>query len=149
MLHTLKKREFVARENSSSVFPFISWLDDQNLLSSSLSPKQIYYETIAKLTSIENEESQNAKILGWTSSPTLRSLLSFYISTRSGAPSVEAHYQFYLQTIIPSFVVNATAESPSNFDLDCPSWVDWNGIQYCSVHELEKAVESFDATRSR
>jgi UDP-glucose:glycoprotein glucosyltransferase len=55
----------------------------------------------------------------------LQTLSSYQLalSLRSAAPKIEAHYQYYHTAVEP--IINVE-------EVDCPTWVLLNGIQYCS-----------------
>jgi UDP-glucose:glycoprotein glucosyltransferase len=56
--------------------------------------------------------------------PETLSSYQFALSTRSSAPRIEAHYQYYHTA--------AEASLKAEQDSSCPVWVLFNGKQYCS-----------------
>ncbi|KAJ3413453.1 hypothetical protein HDV05_008022 [Chytridiales sp. JEL 0842] len=131
---TLEVLQFVAEESQSAMFPFISWLKSNGILSANLTTEQIYSKTIDGLPSA-------GPACGWGTAADSKSLLGLYLSTHSGAPAVEAFYQFYKETVLPSF------KGSAGFDEECGSWVDWYGTQICDPEALQKAVADFTPGR--
>ena len=68
------------------------------------------------------------------------SSFKFALATRSAAPRIEAHYQYYHTAVEPS--IKSEKES------SCPAWVLFNGKQYCSptlevAHGIIEDAESY------
>lgn len=105
-------RETAADENATSYFPLLDRIAEG------------YFEYAT------NEESLYEKFLqvlvkdGHMIDPENLSSFKFALSTRSAAPRIEAHYQYYHTAAEPSI----TAEEGTS----CPVWVLFNGKQYCS-----------------
>jgi hypothetical protein len=65
------------------------------------------------------------------------SLRSEYaLSIHAAAPRIEAHYQFYNTTIEPIL--------KSRLDLDCETWLHFNGQQYCDADLSSSSGHSVD-----
>lgn len=104
-------RETAAQENSSSYFPLLDRIAD-GYFSKATTDKELY-EAFVDLLRKDGHIS------------TAESLSTFKLalSTRSAAPKVEAHYQYY-QTGVEPFL--------EDDQKDCSNWVSWEGHQYCS-----------------
>jgi hypothetical protein len=121
--------EFVSQENKAALFPFITWLHSNGIISANLTSEQVYKQTIAGLEKAGSE-------IGWIGASDSKSLLGFYLATRSGTAAIQAYYQFYEETVLPSF-------ENKTFDASCGSWVDWYGRQLCKPSELDTALVSY------
>ncbi|KAG9290801.1 hypothetical protein G9A89_011764 [Geosiphon pyriformis] len=122
-------RESVAVENSSAYFPYITELATRGLNSDS-SPKELYDTALQIL----NETNL-------ISLPTTFSFLEFALSLHSAAPTIQAYYQYYDDSVFPSKFRNLTHDDPHSkisFNIDCEVWVDWYGIQACNIDQLKK-----------
>lgn len=75
---------------------------------------------------------------GHITSPEALSSLQFALSIHSTAPRIEAHYQYYAESIEPALMVAQ--------DAACPVWVHFDGKQYCSP-ALERAQQNVDGLK--
>lgn len=108
---TINHRETAAQENSSSYFPLLDRIAD-GYFSKATTDKELYelfIELVQKDGHIGTAESL--------------STFKLALSTRSAAPRVEAHYQYYHTGVAPSLGGNQG---------ECNAWVLLNGQQYCS-----------------
>lgn len=104
-------RETAAQENASSYFPLLDRVAD-GYFTKATTDKELY-ELFVELVQKDGHIS------------TAESLSTFKLalSTRSAAPRVEAHYQYYHTGVKPSLAGNQG---------ECNAWVLWEGQQYCS-----------------
>lgn len=104
-------RETAAQENASSYFPLLDRIAD-GYFSKATTDKDLYelfVELVQKDGHIATAESL--------------STFKLALSTRSAAPRVEAHYQYYHTGVAPSL---------SGTQDECNAWILWEGQQYCS-----------------
>lgn len=100
------------QENSSSYYPILDRIAD-GYFSDAKTDKQLYESFINLL-------QKDGHI------PSTESLSTFKLalSTRSAAPKVEAHYQYYQTSVEPSLKDDQDG---------CGNWILWEGHQYCSA----------------
>lgn len=104
-------RETAAQENASSYFPLLDRIAD-GYFSEATTDKDLYelfVDLVQKDGHIATAESL--------------STFKLALSTRSAAPRVEAHYQYYHTGVAPSL---------SGSQDECNAWILWEGQQYCS-----------------
>ncbi|KAF4626053.1 hypothetical protein G7Y89_g12109 [Cudoniella acicularis] len=110
--YLLELLETAADENATSYFPLLDRIADGHFAKAS-TDKELYEQFIQVL-----------KDDGHMPDPEDLSSYKFALSMRSSAPRIEAHYQYYHTAAEPSL----KAEQ----DTTCPTWVLFNGKQYCS-----------------
>ncbi|KAH8661541.1 UDP-glucose:glycoprotein glucosyltransferase-domain-containing protein [Tricladium varicosporioides] len=110
--YLLELLETAADENATSYFPLLDRIADGYFLKAS-TDKELYEQFI-----------QTLKDDGHMEDPETLASYKFALSMRSSAPRIEAHYQYYHTAAEPSL----KAEQ----DTACPTWVLFNGKQYCS-----------------
>lgn len=100
------------QENPSSYFPILDRIAD-GYFSKATTDKELY-ETFVELLQKDGHI------------PSAESLSTFKLalSTRSAAPKVEAHYQYYQTGVEPSLKQDQDG---------CSNWILWEGQQYCSA----------------
>lgn len=105
-------RETAVQENPSSYFPLLDRIAD-GYFSKATTDKELYeafLDLLQKDGHIPNAESL--------------STFKLALSTRSAAPKVEAHYQYYQTGVEPSLEKDQD---------DCGNWILWDGQRYCSA----------------
>ena len=105
-------RETAADENATLYFPLLDRIAEG------------YFE---RTTTEQSLYSRFLTILERDGHMTDQESLSSFklaLSTRSAAPRIEAHYQYYHTAVEPSI----TSEEESS----CPAWVLFDGKKYCS-----------------
>ena len=105
-------RETAADENATSYFPLLDRIAEG------------HFEKATTDEALYEKFLQTLKDDGHMVEEETLSSYKFALSTRSSAPRIEAHYQFYHTAAEPSL----SAEQPSS----CPVWVLFGGKQYCS-----------------
>ncbi|KAH6571327.1 hypothetical protein BASA62_003940 [Batrachochytrium salamandrivorans] len=132
--------EFSAEEIGGSAVPFLSMLSADGLLSSDVKPKQIYEAlfigdtTKDAIQGVDSfVETPGPKILQFLSSPASLGLAKLSLAIHSTAPRIQAHYRFYMQTVVP-------LQKKTRFDPSCPVWANWAGRQICSVDEIRQLL---------
>ena len=55
------------------------------------------------------------------------------LSLHTAAPKIEAYYQFYNTSVVPSL--------EGNYYTSCETWVYWRGQQICSPDGLERILK--------
>lgn len=110
-LLTVYTRETAAQENASSYFPLLDRIAD-GYFSKAKTDKELY-ELFVDLVQKDGHISTGESL----------STFKLALSTRSAAPRVEAHYQYYHTGVKPSL---------SGSQGECNAWVLWEGQQYCS-----------------
>lgn len=105
-------RETAVQENPSSYFPLLDRIAD-GYFSSATTDKELY----EKFLELVQEDGHI---------PSAESLSTFKLalSTRSAAPRIEAHYQYYQTGVELSLGDNQD---------DCGNWILWEGKRYCSA----------------
>lgn len=104
-------RETAVQENASSYFPILDRIAD-GYFSTTKTDRELY-EAFVELLQKD----------GYISSAESLSTFKLALSTRSAAPRVEAHYQYYQTGVEPSLQGDQE---------DCETWVLWHGQQYCT-----------------
>lgn len=99
------------QENPSSYFPLLDRIAD-GYFSKAATDKELY-ETFLELLQKE----------GYIASAESLSTFKLALSTRSAAPKIEAHYQYYQTGVEPSL---------KDEQEGCDAWILWEGQQYCS-----------------
>lgn len=103
-------RETAAQENVSSYFPLLDRIAD-GYFAEVTTDKDLYEAFLGLL-----QED------GHISSPESLSTFKLALSTRSAAPRIEAHYQYYQTGVEPTLQGNQEG---------CDAWVVWQGQQHC------------------
>ena len=116
----MKCRETAAEENATSYFPILDRIAEGHFADCE-TDHELYMNFLRLL-----QEDRHV------SSPDALSSFQFALSIHSAAPRIEAHYQYYKQSVEPSLMVAQ--------DAACPVWVHFNGKQYCSP-TLERAQQ--------
>ncbi|TAQ88877.1 hypothetical protein B7494_g2787 [Chlorociboria aeruginascens] len=104
--------ETAADENATSYFPLLDRIADG------------YFEKASTDQELYEEFIQILRKDGHMTDPESLSSYQLALSMRSAAPRIEAHYQYYHTAVEPSLKTKQ--------DSSCPSWVLFNGKQYCS-----------------
>lgn len=102
--------ETAAQENASSYFPLLDRIADGYFVEST-TDKDLYESFLSLL-----QED------GHITSPESLSTFKLALSTRSAAPRIEAHYQYYQTGVEPTLQGDQEG---------CDAWVVWNGQQHC------------------
>ncbi|KAL9019467.1 MAG: hypothetical protein Q9185_003258 [Variospora sp. 1 TL-2023] len=124
--YLLELLETAAEENSTSYFPLLDRIADGHFLDCTTDSE--LHTTF--LHTVQDD--------GHITSPEALSSLQFALSIHSAAPRIEAHYQYYAESIEPSLMVAQ--------DAACPVWVHFDGKQYCSP-ALERAQQNVDGLK--
>lgn len=105
-------RETAAEENATSYFPLLDRIADGHFDRASTDKDlyDLFLRTLQDDGHVTTEESLSS--------------FEFAMAIHSTAPRIEAHYQFYGASVLPS--IQADQES------GCESWVHFNGRQYCT-----------------
>lgn len=106
-------REAAASENSTSYFPLLDSVANGAFISAPTD--EALYETFLRLLRED----------GHVTSPEALSTLKLALSTRSAAPRIEAHYQYYDTAVKPQL--------QDSFREGCEQWVALGGVKYCSA----------------
>ncbi|KUI71842.1 UDP-glucose:glycoprotein glucosyltransferase [Cytospora mali] len=102
--------ETAAQENASSYFPLLDHIADGYF--AEVSTDKDLYESFLNLLQED----------GHISSPESLATFNLALSTRSAAPRIEAHYQYYHTGVEPT--LQGEQEG-------CDAWVVWQGQQHC------------------
>jgi len=105
-------RETAAEENSTSYFPLLDRIAEGHF--EKATTDQDLYERFLQTLREDGHMVEDETLASY----------KFALATRSAAPRIEAHYQFYRTAAEPS--LSAEQTSP------CPVWVLFDGKQYCS-----------------
>jgi hypothetical protein len=54
------------------------------------------------------------------------------LSLHTAAPKIEAYYQYYRSSVVPSL--------GENYDEGCEAWVHFDGQQFCRLEDFESAL---------
>lgn len=105
-------RETAADENATSYFPLLDRIAEGHFdrASTDRDLYNLFIQTLHEDGHFANQESLSS--------------FQFALSIHSTAPRIEAHYQFYNASVLPS--VQEKAES------GCEDWVYFDGRQYCT-----------------
>ncbi|KAI9723776.1 MAG: hypothetical protein M1812_001076 [Candelaria pacifica] len=106
-------RETAADENATSYFPLLDRIAEGHFLE---------YTTDKELYDVFLQLLQDD---GHITDPEDVSSFQLALSIHSAAPRIEAHFQYYDTSVVPS-MVKAPMEN------ECPVWVQFGGKQYCS-----------------
>jgi UDP-glucose:glycoprotein glucosyltransferase len=112
------------RETAAVEDPEIFW----PLLDSLTQPELGIYET---------EKEYYEKVLellgdGFLSDPVTLGSFELGLSLHTAAPKIEAYYQFYNTSVVPSL--------EGNYYSSCETWVYWRGQQICSPDGLDNVL---------
>lgn len=116
-------RETAADENVTSYFPLLDRIAD-GAFEEAISEKELY----DRFLQVIHED-------GHLRTPESLSSFKLSLSTRSLAPRIQAHYQYY-NTSVQQSMMRAQ-------DAACPVWVHFEGKQYCSSL-MERAQQDID-----
>ncbi|KAI4097071.1 MAG: hypothetical protein LQ344_000480 [Seirophora lacunosa] len=121
--YLLELLETAAEENSTAYFPLLDRVADGHFsdCTTDLELHTTFLQTVQDDGHITNPEALAS--------------LQFALSIHSAAPRIEAHYQYYAESVEPSLMVAQ--------DAACPVWVHFDGKQYCSA-TLERAQQDVD-----
>ncbi|KAI4161027.1 MAG: hypothetical protein LQ342_005190 [Letrouitia transgressa] len=125
--YLLELLETAAEENSTAYFPLLDAIADGRFADCT-TDKELY-DTF--LHTVQND--------GHIATPESLSSLQFALSIHSAVPRIEAHYQYYRTSIEPSLMLAQ--------DAACPTWVHFNGKQYCST-TLDRAQQDVGLSKS-
>ncbi|KAI9707078.1 MAG: hypothetical protein M1836_000038 [Candelina mexicana] len=109
----LELLETAANENATSYFPLLDRIAEGYFLEHT-TDKELYDAFLQ----VSQED-------GHFTDPEAVSSFQFALSIHAAAPRIEAHFQYYDTSVVPS-LVNAPMEN------ECPVWVQFGGKQYCS-----------------
>ncbi|OOQ83085.1 UDP-glucose [Penicillium brasilianum] len=115
--------ETAADENATSYFPLLNRIAD-GAFEEAISEKELY----DRFLQVVHED-------GHLRTPESLSSFKLSLSTRSAAPRIQAHYQYY-NTSVQRSMMGAQ-------DAACPVWVHFEGKQYCSSL-MERAQQDVD-----
>ncbi|KAL8696535.1 MAG: hypothetical protein Q9224_002745 [Gallowayella concinna] len=125
--YLLELLETAAEENSTAYFPILDRIAEGRFLDCTTDQElhTVFLETL--------------RDDGHITTPDALSSLEFALSIRSAAPRIEAHYQYYDTSIVPSLMVAQ--------DAACPVWAHFDGKQYCSP-ALDRAQQDVGNLKS-
>lgn len=105
-------RETAADENATSYFPLLDRIS------------QGHFDQASTDRDLYNLFINTLQDDGHIADPESLSSFQFALSVHAAAPRIEAHYQFYNSSVLPSIQEQAQT--------GCESWVLFNGRQYCT-----------------
>jgi UDP-glucose:glycoprotein glucosyltransferase len=108
-------RETAVVENSSIFWSLLDSLSQPEL--AKYDHAKEYYEKSLRI--LQNEYMTDPVVLG---------SFELGLSLHTAAPKIEAYYQFYETSVVPSL---------TEYDESCQSWVHWRGKQICRTKDLE------------
>lgn len=111
--------ETAAVENPDIFWPLLDSLSQPEL--GTYETEKEYYEKV--LESLGNE---------FLSDPVTLGSFELGLSLHTAAPKIEAYYQFYNTSVVPSL--------EGNYYTACETWVYWRGQQICSPDGLESIL---------
>lgn len=114
-------RETAAEENSTAYLPLLDRIAD-GAFPSTLTEEQLYNKFLKILVSD-----------GHITDPETLASFKFALSIHSATPRIEAHYQFYETSVLPSIV--------SEEGKKCENWVASKGRQHCAPDFYETMGE--------
>lgn len=117
------RRETLADENKTAYFPLLDEIA-AGAFAGKNSDKELYDEFL-----------RIAGALGFLASPELRASFNMALSIHAAAPRIEAHYQYYENSLQPRM--------GKDYDPKCEAWVQWGGKQLCRLEGGE--LEDMDA----
>jgi len=106
-------------ENMTVFWPLLDSLADLNL-----NPETTEEEFYERVLRILKEE--------FLSDPVTLGSFELGLSLHTAAPKIEAYYQYYRSSVVPS-----VGES---YDEGCDAWVHFDGQQICQVEDLQSAL---------
>jgi UDP-glucose:glycoprotein glucosyltransferase len=99
-----------------------------------------YYGLIPELTDIDRSsplqqqyEEALALAAKYLDGPEELDIVKLNLAMHSAAPIIEAHHQYYNQTVVPSI---------NNYDPSCEVWAQVGSYQACSVEDLQARLEN-------
>ena len=112
-------RETAAVENSSIYWSLLDSLSNSAL--SGHATDQDYYNQVLELLR-----------KGSFQDPVTLSSFELGLSLHIAAPKIEAYYQFYNTSVLPSL--------EDKYDESCEAWILWGGRQICNPNDLETTL---------
>ncbi|KAI8096232.1 UDP-glucose:glycoprotein glucosyltransferase-domain-containing protein [Halteromyces radiatus] len=113
----LEIAETVAKANSSSYMSYMGELAD--IKSSTLTPRQQYEQALAHAAN-------------YLDGPEELDIIKFSLSLHTTAPIIEAHHQYYNQTILSTV---------KTYNPSCDVWAQVGAHQACTIEELERLLK--------
>ena len=123
-IELIQDRETAADENTTAYFPLLDRIAEGHF--DHASTDRDLYNLFKKTL---QEEGHLAK-------PEDISSFEYALSIHAAAPRIEAHYQFYNTTVEPTL--------KSHLDLNCETWLHFNGQQYCDADFYSSSGNSAD-----
>ena len=112
-------RETAAVENSSIYWPLLDALSNPVL--GTLETEKEYYDQVLQLLGDE-----------FLTDPVTLGSFELGLSLHTAAPKIEAYYQFYNSSVVPSL-------DGEYYEL-CETWIYWRGKQICSPDDIETTL---------
>lgn len=112
-------RETAAVENPDIFWPLLDSLSQPEL--GTYATEKEYYERVLQLLGDE-----------FLSDPVTLGSFELGLSLHTAAPKIEAYYQFYNTSVVPSL--------GGKYHNSCETWVYWRGEQICSPDGLESIL---------
>ena len=106
-------------ENSTVFWPLLDSLADLSI-GSEITEKEFYERVLRTL------QDQ------FLSDPVTLGLFELGLSLHTAAPKIEAYYQYYRSSVVPSV--------GENYDDGCVAWVHFDGRQFCRLEDLKSAL---------
>lgn len=105
-------RETAADENATSYFPLLDRIAEGHFDQATTDQDlyNLFLDTLKGEGHIPDAETLSS--------------FEYAFSIHSAAPRIQAHYQYYNDSILPSVQENG--------NIECDSWIYFNGQQYCS-----------------
>ena len=111
-------RETAAVENYSIFWPLLDSLTQPELAECDNAKE--YYEKAIRILQTD-----------YMTDPVVLGSFELGLSLHTAAPKIEAYYQFYETSVVPSL---------TEYDESCQSWVYWRGKQICSPDDLDTTL---------
>ncbi|KAI4761782.1 UDP-glucose,glycoprotein glucosyltransferase [Aureobasidium sp. EXF-3400] len=127
MIELIRGRETAADENATAYFPLLDRIAEGHF--DHVSTDRDLYNLFKKTL---QEEGHLAKAEDISS-------FEYALSIHAAAPRIEAHYQFYNTTVEPTL--------KNRLDLNCETWLHFNGQQYCDADLSSSSANSVDQER--
>lgn len=115
----LTDRETAAVENSSVFWPLLDALSNPVL--GTFETEKEYYEEVLQLLGDS-----------FLTDPVTLGSFELGLSLHTAAPKIEAYYQFYNTSVVPSL--------DGEYYESCETWVYWRGKQICSPDDIESTL---------
>ena len=124
MIELTRGRETAADENATAYFPLLDRIAE-GYFDQASTDRDLY--NLFKKTLQEEGHLAKAEDI---------SSFEYALSIHAAAPRIEAHYQFYNTTVEPTL--------KSRLDLNCETWLHFNGQQYCDADLSSSSAYSVD-----